>query len=93
MSKPRKTRIKINTLADGTLEYTPQHKGWLFWYDFDDSDGISMFVHTNPIGYRQNSTSLISAQTQIDEYIAAFHKEDIRRNGITITKTEYVKYP
>lgn len=93
MSNPRKTRIKINTLADGTLEYTPQHKGWLFWYDFNDYDGYSPFAHTNARWYAQSSTTLESAQFQIDNYIEAFHKEGARRKDSAITKTEYVKYP
>lgn len=94
--KPRQTRIKVNTLQDGSKEYIPQHKGWLFWYDFDDWDGQSAFSHTNAYHLRCHESlpkSLSLAQSQIDDYIEAFNREEALRIGSAVKKTEYIKYP
>ena len=91
--KPRQTRIKVNTLQDSSKEYTPQHKGWLYWYDFDDYDGKAYFSHTNPIHFQQSEKTLKSAQFQIDNYLEAFALEEARRVLSEVKKTEYIKYP
>lgn len=95
--KPRRTRIKVVEKNDGfgTYKvYIPQHQGLLGgWYDFGDFDARNMFSHTNPYTYRHSGTSLASAKEQIDNYIKAFEKEEIRRKGKDIVSVEYVKYP
>jgi len=92
--KPRQTRIKITTNVSGEVVYMPQHKGWIDWYDFDDYSGNSTLTHTNPWKFSHvSSTTLKSAQEQIDNYLEAFDKEEVKRNGSKVVKTEYVKYP
>lgn len=95
MNAPRPTRIKITTDKAGDKSYTPQHKGWLFWYNFGSFEGWSSLAHTNPMMYAQIGpyTDLKQAQGAIDAYITAFRKAEALRNLQTIVSTKYVKYP
>lgn len=95
--KPRNTRIKVVEKTDGHATwktYIPQHQNFFgFWYDFSDWDGYNAFCHTNPYTCRLRGNSLSSAKEQIDGYIEAFEKEEIRRKGKDIVNVEYIKYP
>ena len=92
--KPRKTRIKVVTKSNGNKMYIPQHRNFFgFWYNFTDFDGYNCFVHTNAYTYCNRGSTLSNAQTQIDAYIEAFEKEEIRRKGKDIVNVEYIKYP
>lgn len=95
--KPRKTRIKVVEKTNGPAiwkVYIPQHRNFFgVWYDFSDWDGYNAFVHTNPYTLRTRGKSLSAAQQQIDDYIEAFKKEEIRRKGKDILNVEYIKYP
>lgn len=95
--KPRNTRIKVIEKTNGSTTwkvYIPQHQGFFGgWYDFNDHDAYSLLAHTNPYTYYNNGRSLNNAQKQIDDYIEAFEKEEIRRKGKDIVSVEYVKYP
>lgn len=92
--KPRKTRIKATTKSNGRKIYQAQHQS-LFgtWYNFTDLGGISPWAHTNAYGYSNTGTTLEDAQRQIDNYIEAFEREEIRRKGKDILAVEYIKYP
>jgi hypothetical protein len=91
----RKTRIKVVNMINGDKVYIPQHQSFFgSWYDFGDHDGYSITSHTNPYTYGSGyGSSLHSAQKQIDNYIAAYNKEEIRRKGKDIVNVEYIKYP
>lgn len=95
--KPRNTRIKVVEKFDGHRRWTvyiPQHQNFFgFWYDFSDHDGYSIVSHTNPYTYATGGDSLSCAQEQIDSYIKAFEKNEIRRKGKDIISVEYIKYP
>lgn len=106
--RPRKTRICKRTTAGGATEYYAQHKGWFFWYDFEDYEGNPWTEHTNPytvttelmcldyklgeIVYLHNH-SLLAAQTQIDCYLESFDKKEKELRAKWCVKEEYIKYP
>lgn len=94
MKKPAQTRIKITTDNAGVKSYTPQHKGWIFWYDFNDFDGYSG-SHTNPLKHchRDSYSALASAQEAIDSYIVAFQEAEEFRSQKAVASVTYVKYP
>lgn len=92
--KPRNTRIKVVTKNSGNKMYIPQHRNLFgFWYNFTDCDGYNCFVHTNAYTYSNIGSTLSNAQKQIDDYIKAFEKEEIRRKGKDVVNVEYIKYP
>jgi len=92
--KPRQTRIKkVVTSLSPEPQYIAQHKGWFFWYNFDDFDAYNPFTHTSPFIYLiHGEKTLDKAKKEIDNYIEAFNKKEAHRNRKTIS-VDYIKYP
>lgn len=74
-----KTRIKVDTYADGRKVYTPQYKFLGFWCTF--TKYVSMY-HDRPLRF----IDLIDCQLFIDKRL------DYEKSN-TKTKTEIIKYP
>lgn len=92
--KPNKTRIKVVTKSNGTKRFIPEHKPWLFWYEFNDFEGYSLIKH-NPYGTSKYArfTNLEEAQEVIDRYLKYVEDEEQKHKDKKSSRTEYIKYP
>lgn len=93
--KPNQTRIKIVTLSDGTEQFIAQHKPYLFWYDFDNFDGYSIWKNANPYTVRDRyiHRTIEGAQNEINDYLEYFNEIQQREEVQNSKKVRYVKYP
>lgn len=99
--RARKTRIKIETLADGTKRYTPQSRMSFVWYDFHDMDAYMSFIEVmgfvnqpvRPFNHKGRCVTLKDAQDSIDSYVKAVDEYNDKVVKGKTAKVEYVKYP
>ena len=99
--KPRKTRIKKITTANGVETFIPQIKTFFGpeWIDFTDyqcnhlRDFNLILMSEHRLCCLQACKSLKEAQDVIDAYIAYVNNQNAISVENTVVKTEYVDYP
>ena len=95
--KIRKTRIKKQTKANGSVIYSAQYKYGFWWTDFNDlyaSHTMCKFFYDWATATSDEIVwSKKQAKDLIDYYIRKVKYEQASKIGNKIVKTEYEGYP
>lgn len=98
--KLRKTRIKKEIKANGSIEYIPEYKYWFWWTSFADLYADSDVFNISVQWIKQksdNGETLERNEAQckelIDFYVRQVKYQQACEIENAVVKTEYEKYP